>query len=84
MSTQDAPVLSPAQARKKLQLGDILMAHARKREGAASRLMGVVIEKGQDTPFAHAALYAGKGEDFAARARAAAIETRDLINQYRT
>ena len=31
-----------------------------------------------------AILYAGKGEDFAARARAAAIETRELINQYRT
>lgn len=30
-----------------------------------------------------AILYAGKGEDFAAKARQAAIETRDLINRYR-
>jgi orotidine-5'-phosphate decarboxylase len=30
-----------------------------------------------------AILYAGKGEDFAAKARQAALETRDLINRYR-
>jgi orotidine-5'-phosphate decarboxylase len=30
-----------------------------------------------------AILYAGKGEDFAAAARQAALETRDAINRYR-
>ena len=30
-----------------------------------------------------AILYAGKGENYAAAARKAAIETRDLINRYR-
>lgn len=56
------------------QGGDVL---ATVRAGRDSRGAGLMINSSR------AILYAGKGEDFAAAARAAAMATRDEINQYR-
>ena len=69
--TGDMPLLVPGIG---AQGGDI---EATVKAGRDSRGRGLMINSSR------AILYAGKGEDFAAAARAAALATRDAINQYR-
>ncbi|MBK5913531.1 orotidine-5'-phosphate decarboxylase [Rhodocyclus purpureus] len=69
--TGDMPLLVPGIG---AQGGDI---EATVKAGRDSRGRGLMINSSR------AILYAGKGEDFAAAARAAALATRDAINRYR-
>lgn len=53
-----SPVLTPAEAAGKLQIGDIFLAH-RRNQGKLP-IGNWIIEKAQGTPYAHAAIYDGK------------------------